>query len=55
MEKFETPYLCGVISKLSMDRKNPLNTKFRILVKEYIEIIKHPLIEKECMVYPSNY
>jgi len=45
MEKFEIPYLCGIIPKLSLNRKNPLNTKFRILVKEDIEIIKHPLIE----------
>jgi len=45
LEKYEIPYLCGIVPKLSLDRKNPLNTKYKILEKEDIKIINHPLIE----------
>lgn len=45
MEKYETPFLLGVVPLLSLDHHNPLNKKFHQLKSEEISILSHPLIE----------
>ncbi len=45
MEKFEIPYLLGVIPKLSLNIQNPYNKNFKTLEEKDVEIIKNSLIE----------
>ena len=45
MEKFNAPYLLGVIPCMSIDIYNPFNNYFNRLDREQAQLIKHPLIE----------